>query len=191
MLFVDGENFTFRGQDFANQSGIAPVAGDYYEQDVFIWLPQVRGTQGIYGSNTLRIEQQAIRAYYYTSLTGDDSKITAIRAKLWQLGFQPEVFKKTRQNEKAKGVDIALCKDMLIHAVYSNYDVAIIVAGDGDYVPLINEVKRLGKTVVVAFFENCGLNRELMLMSDKFYNIEAKFLEKWRVHLRASFGEAR
>ena len=40
---------------------------------------------------------------------------------------------------KAKGVDIALTTDMLSNAFLGNYDVAVLVAGDGDYVPLVEQ----------------------------------------------------
>ena len=30
-----------------------------------------------------------------------------------------------------------------------HYDVAVLIAGDGDYVPLVEEVKSLGKVVYV------------------------------------------
>jgi uncharacterized LabA/DUF88 family protein len=69
--------------------------------------------------------------------------------------------KKVRQQEKAKGMDIALAKDFLSHAFLDNYDVAVLVAGDGDDVPLITEVKRLGKVVYVVFFNDYGLSTEL------------------------------
>jgi uncharacterized LabA/DUF88 family protein len=88
------------------------------------------------------VQDHAIRANYYTSLTGNDLKILSVKQALRALGFHPEVFKKVRREEKAKGVDIALVKDFLSHAFLDNYDVAVLVAGDWDYVPLITEVKR-------------------------------------------------
>jgi uncharacterized LabA/DUF88 family protein len=63
------------------------------------------------------------------------------------------VFKKDKQGRKTKGVDITLTRDMLSHAFRGNYDVARLIAGDGDYLPLIEEVKRLGKRVQVCFFD--------------------------------------
>jgi uncharacterized LabA/DUF88 family protein len=90
------------------------------------------------------------------------------------------VFKKVRAEEKAKGVDIALAKDFLSHAFLHNYDVAVLVAGDSDYVPLINEVKRLGKVVYVVFFQNYGLSPELHLAADMFFEMEHFFLERWQ-----------
>ena len=73
-----------------------------------------------------------------------------------------------------------MAKDFLSHAFLDNYDVAVLVAGDGDYVPLITEVKRLGKVVYVAFFRDCGLSTELHLAADMFFEIEDFFLERWR-----------
>ena len=61
----------------------------------------------------------------------------------------------------SKGVDIALTCDMLSHASHDNYDVAVLIAGDGDYVPLVDEVKRLGKLVHLVFFQSTGLNPKL------------------------------
>jgi len=47
---------------------------------------------------------------------------------------------------------------MLSHAFLNNYDVATLIAGDADYVPLVEEVKRLGKVVYVLFFVSNGLS---------------------------------
>jgi uncharacterized LabA/DUF88 family protein len=103
-----------------------------------------------------------------------------VRKALWDLGFHPEAFKKTKGQEKAKGVDIALSKDLLSHAFLGNYDVAVLVAGDGDYVPLIAEVKRMGKVVYVLFFSESGLNPELQLASDRFFDLMPFFSDQWK-----------
>jgi len=49
-----------------------------------------------------------------------------------------------------------------------NYEVAVLAAGDGDFVPLVEEVKRFGKRVVVIFWDNNGLNPELRRAADEF-----------------------
>ena len=53
---------------------------------------------------------------------------------------------------KTKGVDNALTKDLLSNAFLDNYDVAVVITGDADYRPVIQEVERLGKTVCVMAF---------------------------------------
>ena len=62
-------------------------------------------------------------------------------------------------------MDIQLATDMLSNGFSDNYDIAILVAGDADYVPLIEEVQRLGKLVYVTFFRQCT-GKELLLSCD-------------------------
>jgi hypothetical protein len=124
------------------------------------------------------LEPKPVRAYYYAMRQGDDPAQGDVEQKLWELGFAPRVFKKERGEERAKGVDIALCCDLLAHGASGNYDVAVLVAGDRDYVPLIEEVKRLGRIAVVAFFKK-GVRPELVRASDAFFDLTGYFLEKW------------
>jgi hypothetical protein len=39
MLFVDGENFTIRGQELADKRSIVLTEGRYYCKDTFLWVP--------------------------------------------------------------------------------------------------------------------------------------------------------
>lgn len=128
----------------------------------------------------------AIRSYYYTSVSGDTVKMESIKQILWNRGFHGEVFKKDRREAKAKGVDIALTKDILSHAFLGNYDLAVLVAGDGDYVPVIEEIRRLGKIVYVAFFEESGLSPNLRLASDFFFAMEGVFFKRWSEYVSRS-----
>lgn len=178
MAFVDGENFTIRGQEFAKSSGLSLVEGKYYSPNVYLWIPDVGPRHDLYEDEAL-LEYSAIRAYYYTSLVGDDNRLTVTRDALWALGFTPSVFKKSRQELKAKGVDITLARDLLMHAVHDHYDVAVLLAGDGDYIPLVDEVKRLGKVLYVAFVGNDGLNSDLRRACDTFFDLTNLFRRNW------------
>lgn len=51
-----------------------------------------------------------------------------------------------------KGVDILVALELLRGAYRDEYDVAILVAGDGDYADIVTEVRAVGKTVLNAFF---------------------------------------
>ena len=51
-----------------------------------------------------------------------------------------------------KGDDIYLATDMLSFAYENKYDIAILVSGDGDFVPAIKKVQKLGKKVENAYF---------------------------------------
>jgi uncharacterized LabA/DUF88 family protein len=56
---------------------------------------------------------------------------------------------------------------MLVNAFNQNFDIGFLIAGDEDYVGLVNEVKRYGPIVRGAFFEH-GLSEELRLACDSF-----------------------
>lgn len=61
---------------------------------------------------------------------------------------------------------------MLSHAHRKNYDVAILVAGDDDYVPLVRAIKAEGCRVVLWFFQDsAGLSQNLVNECDYFFDI--------------------
>jgi uncharacterized LabA/DUF88 family protein len=96
------------------------------------------------------------------------------------LNFNARVFHRDPKTSRSKGVDISLATDMLMHAVHGHYDAAVLFAGDGDYLPLVNEVKRCGRVVVVAFFEGVqGLSEELRLAADAFIPLDAHLRAAW------------
>lgn len=181
MLFVDGENFTIRGQELAAAREVPLIEGPCFQRDIFMWLPNVKPTTALVNNeNTpIHVQSHAIRAHYYTSVYGDDQKIASVRLALWSLGFNTEVYKKTRKDQKAKGVDIALTKDMLAHAFLDNFDVAVLFTADGDYVPVVEELKRRGKVVYVCAFAQYGLSQDLRLASDMFFDLESFFVKQW------------
>ena len=123
------------------------------------------------------LEEFAVRWHYYTALQGDDVKQDSVRDRLHTLGFDAHVFKKTAK--KSKGVDISLARDFLGHAYKDDFDAAVLIAGDADFVPLVEDVKRLGKQVFVLFFPSQGLGVELRRHSDAFFSFEAPFSNAW------------
>ena len=54
----------------------------------------------------------------------------------------------------SKGEDILLACDMVKGAYSNQYDVAILISGDGDFVPAVQAVQDAGKPVIVASFHN-------------------------------------
>ena len=62
------------------------------------------------------------------------------------------LFDKRMGQEKA--VDVKLATDLIM--LRGNYDVAVLVSGDQDYVPAVQAVKDAGKTVVNVAFEDQG-----------------------------------
>ena len=55
-----------------------------------------------------------------------------------------------KRKARQKGVDVQIAVDMLVGAFGGAYDVAVLLAGDADFVPVVEEVKRRSVMVVVA-----------------------------------------
>lgn len=167
MLFVDGENLSIEGEKVARDRNKNLVKGGQFRPGVYLWPTGATATTRRISVYQLRIEPdaQAIRAFYYTTMSGTDEERISASEALWQMGFTPRIFPK-RKGHKSKGVDIALATDMLSNAFLDNYDIALLVAGDGDYKPLVDEVKRLGKIVYLWWFKDHALSAALRVTCD-------------------------
>jgi len=162
MIFVDGENLAIRYKAVLEKNKIKIPSHVSYEENIFVWST---------GLNNICVKKNVIRKYYYTSVVGDDDKIKEITNKLKKCNIEaPNVFKKTK-TRGSKRVDISLATDMLSHSSRNNYDIAILIAGDEDYVPLVEAVKLEGHRVFVWFFEDEGLSESLRISADKFSDI--------------------
>jgi hypothetical protein len=162
MMFIDGENLAKR---------YAAMRGDdrqrehiKYERDVYVW------------SNYANRDRfpQVIRRHYYTSAPGDGPARAAIEEALRKVGIQaPRVFHRPKSG-RSKRVDITLATEMLSHAHRKNYDTAVLVAGDADYVPLVDAVKREGQQVVLWFVQD-GLSHDLRCAADHYWDLGELF----------------
>ena len=80
-----------------------------------------------------------------------------------------------------KGVDIMLATDMITHSYKNNYDVAILIAGDNDYVGAIQAVKDNGKHVEVALFGKERTSLDLRKVADRIIAVNSRFLKgSWK-----------
>jgi len=160
MIFVDGENIAIRFGAERKERRAKAASGVVEMPDVYVWSPSL-----------VREANPAIlRRYYYTSVCGDVPKVRETAEALKQAGIEaPRVFKKTKERG-SKRVDITLATDMLTHAHRKHYDVAILVAGDEDYVPLVEAVQREGALVHLWFLQN-GLSPDLRLAADLYRDI--------------------
>lgn len=59
-----------------------------------------------------------------------------------------------KEGFRQKGVDIIMTIDMLSKAYDGHYEFAILVAGDGDFVHLVDAVKDAGRRVIGAYYQD-------------------------------------
>ncbi len=173
MVFADGENLVFRYQEMIKK-GFIPRDDMSHEPDVFVWIN---------GFTHLATQHEILRATYYTYVVGDDIRVAAIRAQLRSMQFSkhlasllpnalsPCVFKKDQRSRSGKGVDIQLSVDMMSHVYRGNVDSVLLLSGDGDYAPLLDEVKRAGVLVYVSAFSD-GFNSALKDRADAVYDLD-------------------
>ena len=173
MVFVDGENLVARYQDML-KDGCIPRDDMFHERDVAVWHPSF--TQ-------LARYHEILRVTYYTYVVGDDNRVKNVREAIRQLTFSkhgasmlpncvtPCVFKKDSRSRHAKGVDIQIPVDVLSHVYRHNVDAVLLLSGDGDYAPLIDEVSRNGVQVFLSTFSK-GFNPYLRDKVDALYELD-------------------
>lgn len=191
MCFIDGENIVMRYQAMMAE-GALPNRQVVHESDCFLWHPKI----------SMWSMFDFVRINYYTSTTGDAPRIEALKNKISSTEYSasythekgvpdataqlvPHVFHKPSKNTKTRNVDLQISIDVLRAAHLSNIQLIYIVSGDGDYVPLIQEVSRLGKEVYVAAFSS-GLSPKLGYNVDAFQLLDGFFFRKPRK--RAKIG---
>ena len=177
MLFVDGENFVMRyGQMHdarvkeTRDEPVTPLgvnnAGVWFERDKALWAQQLNPPPGGH--------VRMVRRYFYTSAPGDDPARVAVAQWLKDRGFEaPRVFHRDKERG-SKQVDISLTTDMLTHAHRKHYNVAILVTGDEDYVPLVRAVQGEGARVHLWAFSK-GLSPKLKMEADHFACLDGYF----------------
>jgi uncharacterized LabA/DUF88 family protein len=58
-----------------------------------------------------------------------------------------------------KGTDVNMSVQMISKAFQNAYDIAILVSGDTDYIPIVKTLHQIGKTVVLATFPHQNVNK--------------------------------
>jgi len=129
-------------------------------------------------------ERYLVRTYYYTPVINRDEAEGQYHSQhrfLTYLNdipyFQVRFGKLVRQGENLveKSIDVRLAIDMVRYAVMNYYDVAILISGDGDFVPAVDAVKEAGKQVECAFFPQ-ETSTILKQSTDIFIELDENFL---------------
>lgn len=181
-VFVDGENLVMRYQAML-ESGHKPKKGIVHIPDVFVWHP------GITTWSVMDIQ----RCTYYTSAAGDAPRLKEIRSRIAATTFDytheysnnvpagtgqlvPRIFHKESKSRKTRNVDINIVIDMVRAAHLGSAELLLLLSGDGDYLPLVDECMRLGKPTWVCSFSS-GLHDGLPCAVDLYETLDDVFFE--------------
>ncbi len=182
-VFIDGENITMRYQAMIAEGRVAKRKVKHVK-DTFVWHPEI----------TRWTMMDIVRLNYYTSATGDAMRLGALRREIANVFYEydfstekhvsaasgqivPKLFHKVTQSRKTRNVDINIIIDVMRTSNLRDCETLYIVSGDGDYLPLIEEVGRLGKQVYLSAFSS-GLNDRLVSSVDTYCELDDFFFEK-------------
>ena len=171
MIFIDGSNLYHSLKQFFKRADI----------DI-----------GKFSRNLLS-RRQLIRIYYYNAKVGQKEEPQRYRdQKKFFDGVAATPYCELRLGRLVynnwpnsppyeKGVDVQLATDMLSHSFRNNYDVAVLVAGDNDFIGALQAIKDNGKHTEVALFGKTQTSRQLRSVADKVITINARFLKRcWK-----------
>ena len=129
------------------------------------------------------------RITYYDAIPDDGVQTSTDLQPYWRaIELQEDVhlgfgaLRGLQKKARQKGVDTLIAVDMLVGAFSGIFDVAILVARDADFVPVVEEVKRRGVMVAVAASSD-GLSDDLRRVADRFIEIPkgSQWLEGMRI----------
>jgi len=102
---------------------------------------------------------------------------------LMYAGIEPK-YVPMSQGQGEKGIDIAMAIDALQIGIEEKIDIAILVTGDGDFVPLVRALMKHGIRVATAYFEYESSKRKSFasdrLLTASNYTLNVTELEKER-----------
>ncbi|MEB8486706.1 MULTISPECIES: NYN domain-containing protein [Acidithiobacillus] len=179
-VFVDGENLVMRYQAML-AADRKPRQGVIHVKDAFVWHPSL----------TTWSCMDIQRVTYYTSATGDQTKLRELKATVANTDFEsfhefdneiprgvaqvlPRVYHKSSKSRKTRNVDINIVIDMMRAAHTNSVEILLLYSGDGDYIPVIEECMRQGKTVWCCSFSS-GLNPDLFSAVDLYVSLDDIF----------------
>jgi len=72
----------------------------------------------------------------------------------YEIDVKYKYLQETPKGLKEKGVDVLLAIDMLINAFENNYDIAVLLSGDSDFIPAVEKIQALNKKVELWCFKD-------------------------------------
>ena len=196
VVIVDGENLAIRYRAMIKDD-YEPKDNVIHERDEFLWSPDL-----FQHHNTMK---DILRISYFTCVTGDRVRLEELKDQIgnteysYTLGLigrgtgnsiygddtlsiigkgtiNTRIFTKLK-GQKSKKVDIAMVIDAFNYSLLENIDEIHLMAGDSDYIPVIQEIMRRGKKVTVSSFSS-GVKDEMKHIPDTYQCLDDIFLTK-------------
>jgi len=128
-----------------------------------------------------------MRIYYYDAIVDPTEKEYAeqvdyfereLKNRMWYTVRLGRLVKSPKEGFKQKGVDILMAIDAVSKAYQNQYDTAMFVLGDADFIPLIDAVKNTGKKTILVFHRDHAAY-ELIHTFDMKISFDTKAMKDW------------
>lgn len=171
MVFIDGSNLYHSLKQFFNRTDLD--IGKFCQK----LIEKKRLVRNYYYNATVGMKQEPERYRRQQAFLSSVQSVPYTELRLGRLVYNN--WPGTPPYEK--GIDIMLTTDLLTHSFKKNFDTAILVAGDTDYVGAIQAVKNNGQNVEVALFVQENGSKPLRDVADRVLNIDGKLLRNcWK-----------
>ncbi|HET6995863.1 MAG TPA: NYN domain-containing protein [Chitinophagaceae bacterium] len=148
-VFYDGSHFTYAQNHFYGQKL------GWLTFQPFHRLLEDYTRRHYQGFLDYKVVHSAWYQGLFTSAKADEKKLRLDRNRhhdLMHAGIETKFYPMS-QSMGEKGIDVAMAIDILQIGMEGIIDVAVLVTGDGDFVPLARALMKKGMTVIVAYFE--------------------------------------
>ena len=188
MIFVDGQNLFYGCNSYQK--------GFVWDYDKFINV-----------LTNLAPKRKLIQVYYHASIApvdpnrlGDDARYrkqqmfyNVLRQKCKTEIKETKVqsipcpnCNTTFKRPKEKGVDVALAADLLLYGMTGDYDVAILVSGDSDYIPVLQKLAERKPNLKIEIAQFTGqVGYDLRNLGFRFYALDPMAEQVRRTRVQA------
>lgn len=203
IVFIDGNNFYHCVKRF----GIQPNQIDYLKLSEFVCSKfNLNRQKTIYYNSIPDIRDGAEKYYKHLSFLSEIESLPKFEVKkrklqkqsnkealeekeqiITELNLCNKCKPKVKENclncignisKKEKGIDVWLAVDMIDKALKDEYDFAVLIAGDADFIPALNLIKENGKQIKSAFIRTGYSSNIRKTFPNDFLYLEEKELIK-------------
>lgn len=108
------------------------------------------------GYNHYRVVYAAWFQGLFTASQAEERQLKSemnLQHDLMHAGIEPKHMPMPQSGQNEKGSDVALAIDAMQIGLEGKIDIAVLVTGDGDFVPLVRALMKQGIRIMVAYFD--------------------------------------
>lgn len=187
MVFIDWQNFNISCKEYMFHKKMDKVSIDYCKlakvlnskvhldsQVIKTYLFAVRPCEKLFELESYKKQYDwicSLKNNYHFEVIEGEQVIRPVHGKEFNINDL------TTYTTVEKGTDVNVAVQMLSKGFQNAYDIAILVSGDTDYIPVIETLHHLGKTVVLATLPQQNIEKYKTLI-DQHINIDKSIIEK-------------